>query len=255
MKVNLGDIVPTSTLDWPGKVVMVVFMWGCPLRCPYCSNARFMEVPEDFKATDVEAVNARILDAAKFVDGVVFSGGEPFMQPAALKEMASYAKCLGLLVAVHTNGVYPDRIEDMANAGLVDAVFLDVKAPLRYEPYKAAGGDMAPCTFEAVGRSLTLCCDLRKKDKMGFFEVRTTVFRNIADRPEDLGKIAAAIACADAYVIQQGRPEIVPDDKLKATEAVPRKELLGLAAVAREAAKNVKTVKIRTHAFGDETVE
>lgn len=253
MKFNLGDIISTSTLDWPGKVVLVVFMRGCPLKCPYCSNARFIEVPEDCEGTDVESVNARVLDAAAFVDGVVFSGGEPFMQPAALKEIASYVKGLGLRVGVHTNGAFPDRIRDMANEGLLDAVFLDVKAPLEHGPYAAASGDAG--IVDAVRRSLALCCGLRKDNKLQFFEARTTVFKGIGDKPEDVKKIASAVDCADAYVIQQGRPEVAMDEGLKATEAVSRKALLELAKVAQEYAGGVKTVKIRTHLFGDEAVD
>jgi len=252
MNLNLGDIISTSTLDWPGKVVLVVFMRGCPLKCPYCSNARFIEVPDDCEGTDVEAVNARVLDAADFIDGVVFSGGEPFMQPAALKEMASYVKGLGLLVGAHTNGAYPDRIGDLANEGLLDAVFLDVKAPLEPEAYAAAGGEAG--IIEAVRRSLALCCCLREDNKLLFFEARTTVFRSIADKPEDVKKIASAVECADTYVIQQGRPEVAMDERLKASEAVPRKELLELAKVARQNVRDVKAVKVRTHLFGDEII-
>jgi len=55
-------------------------------------------------------------------------------------------------------------------------------------------------------------------------------------------------------VVQQGRPEAAADERLRATGAVPRKELLELARAARESAKNVKTVKVRTHLFGDETI-
>jgi pyruvate formate lyase activating enzyme len=254
MKLNLGDIISTSTLDWPGRVVLVVFMMGCPLKCPYCSNARFIEVPEGCEGTGVESVNASVLDASKFVDGVVFSGGEPFMQPAALKEMASYVKGLGLLAGVHTNGAYPDRISDMAGAGLLDAVFLDVKAPPEPGAYAVAAGDGSKGIVESVKRSLALCCGLRRKGKLQLLEVRTTVFQGIADRPGDVERIATAIECADAYVVQQGRPEVAMDERLKATEAVPRKALLALARVALEKAKNVKTIKVRTHAFGDEIV-
>jgi len=191
MKLYLGDIIPTSTLDWPGKVVLVVFMQGCPLRCPYCSNVRLTGAPSG-EGTDIEAVNARVLDASAFVDGVVFSGGEPFMQPAALKEMASYVKGLGLLVGIHTNGAYPERISDLANNGLVDAVFLDVKAPLEPGAYAASCGSDDGMA-EAVRRSLALCCGLRKEKKLRFFEARTTVFEGIADKPGDIAKIASAI--------------------------------------------------------------
>lgn len=252
MKLHLGDVIPMSTLDWPGKVVLVVFLRGCPFNCPYCSNARFIEATEG-DGTDVDAVNARVLDASAFVDGVVFSGGEPLMQPAALREMASFVRGLGLLVGVHTNGVYPDRIARIAGDGLLDAVFLDVKAPLEPGAYAAACGGDAGLT-DAVRQSLELCCGLRRENKLRFFEARTTVFRGIANKPDDVRKIVSAIECADAYVVQQGRPEVAADQRLKATEAVPRKELLELARVAKQNARGVKVVKVRTHLFGDETV-
>jgi pyruvate formate lyase activating enzyme len=255
MRLNLGDIIPTSTLDWPGKVVLVVFTWGCPLRCPYCSNARFIDVPEGEPDAEAETVKARILEAADFIDGVVFSGGEPFMQPAALKELASYVKGLGLLVGAHTNGVYPERIRELAEAGLLDGVFLDLKAPLEYERYVTAAGPMEVSVLDAVRRSLLLCCELRRQNKIGTLEVRTTVLRNISDKPEDIKDIVDSIECADAYVIQQGRPEIALDERVRNTEAVPRNELVELAVVARKNAKSVNTVKVRTHVFGDETIK
>jgi pyruvate formate lyase activating enzyme len=253
MKLSLGDVIPMSTLDWPGKVVLAVFMRGCPLNCPYCSNARFIEAAEGGDA-DVEEVNARVLDASAFVDGVVFSGGEPFMQPAALREMAAYVKGLGLLVGVHTNGAYPERIARLAEDGLLDAVFLDVKAPLEPAAYAAAcGGDSG--VADAVRRSLALCGGLRREKKLGFLEARTTVFRGVSDTPEAIRRIASAIECADAYVVQQGRPEVAADERLGATEAVPRKELLELGREARQNAGDVKAVKIRTHLFGDEVIK
>ncbi len=254
MKLNLGDVIPTSTLDWPGKVSLVVFMWGCPLKCPYCSNSRFIEVPEDLQPSDTETVNARILEASKFVDAVVFSGGEPFMQPAALKEMAAYVKGLGLLVGVHTNGFYPDRIAEIANAGLLDAVFLDIKAPLEYEPYRAACGGLEKNALDSIRRSLALCCELRRSGKIQLMEARTTVFQGISDRPEDIVMIALQAGCADAYVVQQGRPEVAMDEGLKATGAVHRNKLVELARAAREKS-SVKTIKVRTHLYGDETIK
>jgi pyruvate formate lyase activating enzyme len=254
MKVNLGEIVPTSTIDWPGKVVLVVFMRGCPLRCPYCSNAQLIEVPDEDECQDTEKIKAEVLKASDFIDGVVFSGGEPLMQPAALREAASYVKGLGKLVGTHTNGMYPDRILELVNSGLIDSVFLDVKAPLEHGPYKAAGGEVDQSAFESVKRSLSLCCSLRREEKIKFLEVRTTVFRGISDKPEDIKKIVSAIDCCDAYVVQQGRPEVAMDDKLKTAEAVPRNELLSLARTALENSKGVKTVKVRTHVFGDEII-
>jgi pyruvate formate lyase activating enzyme len=254
MKVNLGDIVPTSTLDWPGKVVLVVFMKGCPLRCPYCSNSQLIEVPEADEGQDTDKIMAEVLRASDFIDGVVFSGGEPFMQPAALKEAAAYVKGLDKLVGTHTNGVYPDRVLELVNAGLLDAVFLDVKAPLKHGPYSAAGREVDETMLEAIRRSLALCCGLRREGKLKYLEVRTTVFMGISDKAEDIKNIVSAIECCDSYVVQQGRPEVAMDEKLKASEAVPRSELLTLAKAARETSSGIKMVKVRTHVFGDEII-
>ena len=254
MKIFLGDIIPTSTLDWNGKVALVVFMRGCPLRCPYCSNARFIDITEDDVPEDTKKVKNEILRASKFIDAVVMSGGEPLMQPGAFEDIASYAKELGLLVGVHTNGAYPDRIGALSEKGLLDAVFLDIKAPMDRAAYTLAAGPVDDEALKAINDSLTLCSSLKKLGKLAYFEVRTTVFKGISDTPEDIAKIVSSIPCADSYVIQQGRPEVAMDERLQKTDAIMRNDLYELAKTAKSSAKGVKALKLRTHSFGDETV-
>ena len=252
MQVYLGDIIPTSTLDWPGKVVLAAFFRGCPFRCPYCSNARFVEA-ESGEPADVEKVTGEIGRAREFIDGVVLSGGEPLMQFAAFKSIASYAKSSGLLVGVETNGMYPGRLKTASEDGLLDAVMLDVKAPLTLEAYSKAIGDVEDCknALNAVTASVDLCNRLRADGKLLYYEARTTVFRGLTCRPEDIAAIASRVS-GDVYVLQQGRPEIAMDETVRKLEAMSRNELLELA-------KQVKTtstgaVKVRTREMGDETV-
>jgi pyruvate formate lyase activating enzyme len=253
MQVFLGDIVPTSTLDWPGKVSLVVFFRGCPFRCPYCSNALFIEQGEP---SDIGEVIGQIVRAKDFIDAVVVSGGEPFMQPTAFQEIARAAKEFGLLVGAQTNGMYPDRIAAASDSGLLDAVLLDVKAPLELAAYSCAVGDRERRDIvEAVTKTIELCNRLRAEGKLKYYEVRTTVFRGLTDRPEDVEAIVKAIRC-DAYVIQQGRPEIAMDESMKKLGAIPRNELIELAKYARckTATEKVKVVKVRTRELGDEVV-
>jgi pyruvate formate lyase activating enzyme len=254
MKICLGDIIPTSTLDWSGKVSLVVFTRGCPLRCPYCSNSRFIEIPEDYVPEDTKKVKDEIFRASKFIDAVVISGGEPLMQHDAVEEIASYTKELGLLVGIHTNGVYPDRIGELSEKGLLDAVFLDIKAPMERTSYALAAGPVDDGTLRAINNSLTLCSALKKLGKLAYFEVRTTVFKGISDTPGDIVKIVSSIPRADVYAIQQGRPEVAMDEELKKTDAIMRNDIYELARAAKSSANGVKVLKIRTHTFGDEIV-
>jgi len=131
-----------------------------------------------------------------------------------------------------------------------------VKAPLELEAYgRAAGAPGRKDILEAVRASVQLCNRLRAEKRIQYYEVRTTVFRGLADRPQELGKIAAGLAC-DAYVLQQGRPEIAMDPSFQRLEAVPRSELLALAKSVRSrpGADKIKAVKVRTREMGDETV-
>ena len=62
MKVNFGGIVPLSTVDWPGRAAMVVFLRGCPLRCPHCHNSRLREGE---RLLDLHDIASRIVSEVK----------------------------------------------------------------------------------------------------------------------------------------------------------------------------------------------
>ncbi|OPY29134.1 MAG: pyruvate formate lyase-activating enzyme 1 [Methanocella sp. PtaU1.Bin125] len=254
MQVCLGDIIPTSTLEWPGKVSLVVFFRGCPFKCPYCSNAKFIEPGEP---VEIERVTGEISRAKDFIDAVVISGGEPFMQQVAFHEIARHARSLGLKVGAQTNGMYPDRISAAVGLGLLDAVMLDVKAPLELNAYSRAAGDRGrKDILDAVTRTVALCNKLRADGKLAYYEVRTTVFQGFSDSPAEVAAIAAAVRC-DAYVIQQGRPEIAMDDSVKRLAAIPRNDLISLARHVRQnvSVDDVKAVKVRTREMGDEVIK
>ena len=37
-EIQIGGLVPFTTIDYPGKLACVLFLVGCPIRCAYCSN-------------------------------------------------------------------------------------------------------------------------------------------------------------------------------------------------------------------------
>ncbi len=243
MKVNFGGIVHISTVDWYGKVAMVIFFRGCPFRCPYCQNYALLK-EENF--VDAETIEAEIKKAKKFVSAVVFSGGEPLAQPEQIKRLAGFAKKLGLLVGVETNGYYPEQLKELIDARLIDRVFLDVKAPLSPEKYERVAGVSNGNVVALVKRSLEV-------SKNFDLEVRTTIFKGLIFNEEDIKAIAEGISSYGniPYVLQQGRPEQGWSEELKQHNPPSREELLALGKIAKQYLKNVK---VRTKEFGEESV-
>ncbi len=115
-------------------LVAVVFVKGCPWRCHYCHNPHLQSRDRIGKKNEHILSNVksylwsdffRFLNSRKgLLDGVVFSGGEPFSEPGC-NEMIDQVKSLGFKVGVHTAGIYPDKISQVINQ--LDWVGLDIK--------------------------------------------------------------------------------------------------------------------------------
>lgn len=131
---RIGGITSFSTADYPGQLSAVVFCQGCPWRCSYCHNlhlqAPLAAAPIAWR--DVE----RFLERRRgLLDAVVFSGGEPTLQPGlghAIREVRQ----LGFRVGLHTAGIYPRRLKELLP--LVDWIGMDIKAP--FAEYAATTG-------------------------------------------------------------------------------------------------------------------
>jgi anaerobic ribonucleoside-triphosphate reductase activating protein len=68
----------------PGRRA-VIWVQGCPLRCPSCLAPESWD-PAGGETVTVAALAAWLLDQAE-IEGLTFSGGEPFCQAAALVEL------------------------------------------------------------------------------------------------------------------------------------------------------------------------
>lgn len=130
---NVAGLVPFTTIDYPGALAAVIFFKGCPLRCPFCHNPNLQEMGTgDMEWADILSF---LSERKKRLDGVVLSGGEPLMQPEIL-EAVQAIKGMGFKVAVHTAGVYPEKLAEMAS--LINWVGLDIKAP--WDKYELLAG-------------------------------------------------------------------------------------------------------------------
>jgi len=126
--VQIAGYLKTSLIEWPGKIVSVVFTPGCNFRCPFCHNADLVD-PLKIKKLPVISANEVLADLKKrrkWVDGVTVTGGEPTLQKD-LPEFLKKTGDLGFLRMIHTNGSNPDMIAQLFNCSIVDYVCLDVK--------------------------------------------------------------------------------------------------------------------------------
>ena len=233
--IDIGGIL-VSSLEFPGKISLVIFTAGCMLRCPYCHNPGIIDrgysrtITEIFKEID---------DSIDFIDSVVITGGEPLIQKEEVLKIIKYCKDLQLNIKLDTNGYYPEKLEDLMD--LVDYIALDIKAPFnRYK--EVTGQDIG----ENVRKSMEICLKFPET----IFECRTTYVPGLMV-PDDIVEIAKNILC-DVYTIQQFRNRTVLDEKLKDTPSPSRKELIEIAESVKPF---LKKIKIKTSEFGDETIK
>jgi pyruvate formate lyase activating enzyme len=248
MKVNLGGIMHLSTVDWPGKACMVVFLRSCPLRCPHCQNR---DLWEGVSIVDLSLIRNEMMKAKPFISAFVLSGGDPLMQPEPASALLETAKGLGLSAGLETSGYYPDRLSLLLNKNAVDRVFLDIKAALKEPEYARATGMLDAGRRDIarrVSESLRICMSSGVP-----LEIRTTVFPEMPSFTE-LREIAETLSRLkdefpghrlDAVVIQQGRPrerefEPVPWDELQAMA----ESIESLGNVLVRAAPKVKLSKV-----------
>lgn len=230
---ELGGTV-ISSLEYPGKVSLVIFTGGCNLRCPYCHNPEMISGGEGVPREEIES---EIRKQRDFIDAVVITGGEPLLQCAEVKQLLEFSKGLGLLTKLDTNGGFPGRLSKILK--LVDYVALDVKAP--FDDYKRIiGSDIGA----KVKRSMEKCAN-----SPTYLECRTTYVPGLLNQ-EDMEEIAKSLDC-DLYTLQQFRNRTVLDKRLHKTPNPSRDELFKMAENLKPIFSNLK---IKTAEFGEEMV-
>ncbi len=93
MKIRLAGFLPESVVDGPG-IRFVLFAQGCEHHCPGCHNPQTHDLSGG-ELVDLGEIFDRI-KKAKLLRGVTFSGGEPFLQAAALAVLGRQIRALGL---------------------------------------------------------------------------------------------------------------------------------------------------------------
>lgn len=188
---KIGGMVPLTTIDYPGHLSAVLFCQGCPWHCHYCHNPHLLPIDELGKLAWID-IMAFLRKRVGLLDGIVFSGGEPLLQPH-LPEAMQAVKELGFKIALHTAGVIPSRLAKVLP--YVDWVGLDIKAP--FHAYQKITG-LRGSGFKAE-KSLELLLAAKHVD----YEIRTTVDSDLLGK-DDLTELMKTLKQRKIkrYVIQ-----------------------------------------------------
>jgi pyruvate formate lyase activating enzyme len=201
--IPIGGITPFTTIDFPGRLAAVLYTQGCVWRCRYCHNSHLWSVEKTVLSVSWEKIRDFLKARQDLLEGVVFCGGEPTLH-AGLGDAMRLVKDLGFLVALHTTGMFPERLS--AALPLCDWVGMDVKAP--FEDYEKITGVKNSGIFPKESLKLLLNCGVD-------YEVRTTFHPSLLDS-HDLERLGSELAGMGArhFVLQLFRPEGCQDARL-----------------------------------------
>ncbi len=108
MNLRIAGTVNDSIVDGPG-IRFTVFTQGCPHNCKGCHNPQ----THDFDGGEVVDTDI-LLEKIKgnpLLDGVTFSGGEPFCQAHELAYLGRQIKSLGLNIVTFTGYTFETLYE------------------------------------------------------------------------------------------------------------------------------------------------
>lgn len=220
--VEIKGIEKFSSRDFPGHISSTVFLGGCTFRCPYCHNSELVLRPETIQTMPVDFFLSYLDGRKGWLEAICLTGGEPLLHEE-VEDLVRVVRERGLLVKLDTNGSFPERLEGLLTAGLLDWVAMDVKAPLeRYREVTRSNVDV-----ESIVRSADI---LRNSGARHTF--RTTVVPGLVGR-EDVVKIGEWLNGAADYLIQQFVPQTTIDPAFLEVKPFSRAELEDIVAAAK----------------------
>ncbi|RJP31244.1 MAG: anaerobic ribonucleoside-triphosphate reductase activating protein [Actinobacteria bacterium] len=208
-------VLPSSMLDWPGKICSVIFIAGCNFRCPYCHNPELLEAGGIGDAIVWDDLAIYLSERKGWIDGVSITGGEPTIHDD-LPHLCERLRDLGMEVKLDTNGSRPRLLAEMLARGLLDFVAMDLKTSLTRYPEVAR----RPVDPLSIGESIDAIIGSGVEH-----EFRCTMVPGLVGL-EDLESLAERAADARVFVLQQFRSENTLDPAYSGARGYPEETLL-----------------------------
>lgn len=127
MNLQVAGFLEHSTVNGMG-FRSVVFVSGCHHACPDCQNQGMQDFSYG-ETYSVQEIFHRIMKNKPLLDGVTFSGGEPFEQCEALSKLAKLIKKEGLNIWCYSGYTYEALHNDMSKHCLLECIDVLVDGP------------------------------------------------------------------------------------------------------------------------------
>ena len=197
---EIKGFIENSLLEWEGWISSVLFLPHCNLRCHYCHAGHLIHNPGILESVPLSQIMDCWDRQRGWIDGVVVTGGECTLHGEGLVELLRQIRGVPLKTAIETNGTLPDVIRTLLSEGLLDAIAMDVKAPLATEDYHRVTNKIVD--VDGIRRSLRMILDAGLPH-----EFRITVAPTLVEA-EDLRRIAPELEGAEKVAIQNFKPDL-----------------------------------------------
>ena len=127
LSIRIADIVQDSIVDGRG-IRMTIFVQGCPHHCEGCHNPHTHDPSGGTEVKVSEIIEQ--MRSNPLLDGITFSGGEPFEQRAAVMYIAKAACDLGLTVWCYTGYTWEEIWQDYRKSEMLE--YIDVLVDGRF---------------------------------------------------------------------------------------------------------------------------
>ncbi|MBN2603258.1 MAG: anaerobic ribonucleoside-triphosphate reductase activating protein [Candidatus Thermoplasmatota archaeon] len=187
---KIGGFQKTSLLDYPDEISAIIWTIGCNFNCPFCYNADL--VKKTASIISEEEIISFLEKRKNVIDGLVITGGEPFLQ----KDIGLFCekvKKIGYKIKIDTNGTFPEKLKELLDKKLVNYIAMDVKAP-KNKYKKISGVDV---DVSKIDESIQII-----KNNVPDYEFRTTVVPGLLDS-EDIVEIAKWLDGSKKFYLQQ----------------------------------------------------
>lgn len=227
---EIKGFIENSMLEWEGRLCCVLFLPRCNLRCRYCHAGHLLE-PDGLESIPRGQVLSYMRSQKGWLDGATITGGEPTLHGEELLDLIGDISEAGLEVMVETNGTRPEWVERLVGEGWVQAMTMDLKAPLTPEAYRRVSTRDVDVT--AVRRSVKLILAAGLPH-----EFRITVVPGLVG-PAEVEAIAPELEGARMVALQNFQPDNCLDPALREVEPYRPEQMDAMGEVLKAAAERV----------------